>query len=87
MYLGCIGDDFTGSSDLGNTLAKAGMRVVQYVGVPDRPADTSVQAGIVALKSRSVPAADAVAQSLAALDWLLAQGCQQILFKYCSTFD
>ena len=87
MYLGCIGDDFTGSSDLGNTLAKAGMRVVQYVGVPDGPADTSVQAGIVALKSRSVPAADAVAQSLAALDWLLAQGCQQILFKYCSTFD
>ena len=55
--------------------------------VPDGPADTSVQAGIVALKSRSVPAADAVAQSLAALDWLLAQGCQQILFKYCSTFD
>ena len=87
MYLGCIGDDFTGSSDLGNTLAKAGMRVVQYSGVPDCPADASVQAGIVALKSRSVPVADAVAQSLAALDWLRAQGCQQILFKYCSTFD
>ena len=87
MYLGCIGDDFTGSSDLGNTLAKAGMKVVQYVGVPDGPADSSVQAGIVALKSRSVPAAEAVAQSLTALDWLLAQGCQQILFKYCSTFD
>jgi len=87
MYLGCIGDDFTGSSDLGNTLAKAGMRVVQYSGVPDRPADPSVQAGIVALKSRSIPVQDAVAQSLAALDWLRAQGCQQILFKYCSTFD
>lgn len=68
MYLGCIGDDFTGSSDLGNTLAKAGMRVVQYSGVPDRPADPSVQAGIVALKSRSIPVQDAVAQSLAALD-------------------
>ena len=87
MYLGCIGDDFTGSSDLGNTLAKAGMRVVQYSGVPDRPAEPSVQAGIVALKSRSIPVQDAVAQSLAALDWLRAQGCQQILFKYCSTFD
>ncbi len=35
MYLGCIGDDFTGSSDLGNTLAKAGMRVVLYSGVPE----------------------------------------------------
>lgn len=87
MLLGCIGDDFTGSSDLGNTLAKAGMRVTQYVGVPDTPADPSVEAGIVALKSRSIPVADAVAQSLAALDWLRAQGCQQFLFKYCSTFD
>ncbi|MEO0746635.1 MAG: four-carbon acid sugar kinase family protein, partial [Pseudomonadota bacterium] len=26
MLLGCIGDDFTGSSDLANTLAKQGMR-------------------------------------------------------------
>jgi 3-dehydrotetronate 4-kinase len=87
MLLGCIGDDFTGSSDLANTLAKAGMQTVQYVGVPDRPAHAGVEAGVVALKSRSIPVADAVAQSLAALDWLRAQGCQQFLFKYCSTFD
>ena len=87
MLLGCIGDDFTGSSDLGNTLVRQGMRTVQYVGVPDRPADPGVEAGIVALKSRSVPVAQAVAQSLAALDWLRAQGCRQFLFKYCSTFD
>ena len=87
MLLGCIGDDFTGSSDLGNTLTKAGMRVTQYVGVPGQPAEREVEAGIVALKSRSVPAAEAVRQSLAALDWLRAQGCRQILFKYCSTFD
>lgn len=87
MLLGCIGDDFTGSSDLANTLARSGMRTVQYVGVPDRPASTGVEAGVVALKSRSIPARDAVAQSLAALDWLRAQGCEQFLFKYCSTFD
>jgi uncharacterized protein YgbK (DUF1537 family) len=87
MLLGCIGDDFTGSGDLGNTLARAGMRAVQYVGVPDRPAAPHVEAGIVALKSRSLPVAEAVAQSRAALDWLRAQGCTQILFKYCSTFD
>ena len=87
MYLGCIGDDFTGSSDLGNTLAKAGMRVVQYSGVPDGPAEAGVQAGIVALKSRSLPVEEAVQHSLDALAWLQAQGCQQILFKYCSTFD
>ena len=87
MRLGCIGDDFTGSSDLANTLAKGGMRVVQYTGIPDGPAAASVEAGVVALKTRSIPAPEAVRQSLAALDWLRAQGCEQILFKYCSTFD
>lgn len=87
MLLGCIGDDFTGSSDLGNTLVKAGMRAVQYCGIPAAAAEPGVEAGIVALKSRSLPREQAVALSLAALDWLLAQGCRQILFKYCSTFD
>ena len=87
MLLGCIGDDFTGSSDLGNTLTKAGMRVTQYVGVPDAPAASDVEAGIVALKSRSIPVEEAVRLSLDALEWLRAQGCTQFLFKYCSTFD
>ena len=87
MLLGCIGDDFTGSSDLANTLAKAGMRVVQYSGIPDRPAGTDVQAGVVSLKSRSIDPLEAVKQSLAALRWLQGQGCAQIFFKYCSTFD
>ncbi|MEP0941738.1 MAG: 3-oxo-tetronate kinase [Rhizobiaceae bacterium] len=87
MFLGCIGDDFTGSSDLANTLAKQGMRTVQYTGIPDAPADTFVEAGVVALKSRSIPIDEAVRLSLAALEWLKAQGCQQFLFKYCSTFD
>ncbi|MEM9341918.1 MAG: 3-oxo-tetronate kinase [Pseudomonadota bacterium] len=87
MLLGCIGDDFTGSSDLANTLAKGGMHTVQYTGVPQEPAAGDVQAGVVALKTRSIPAQDAVRQSLAALEWLRAQGCEQIFFKYCSTFD
>ncbi len=87
MLLGCIGDDFTGSSDLANTLAKQGMRATQYTGIPTFDADPTVEAGIVALKSRSVPVLDAVDQSLAALKWLQDQGCQQFLFKYCSTFD
>lgn len=92
MLLGCIADDFTGASDLANTLAKGygasgGMATTQFVGVPDAPADPACEAGVVALKSRTIPAAEAVAQSLAALDWLQAQGCRQILFKYCSTFD
>ena len=42
---------------------------------------------VVALKSRTIPAPDAVAQSLAALAWLQQAGAQQFYFKYCSTFD
>ncbi len=87
MLLGAIADDFTGGSDLGNTLAKEGMRVVQFVGVQNGPAPQDCEAGVVSLKSRTIPPEEAVRQSLAACDWLLAQGCRQILFKYCSTFD
>lgn len=92
MLLGVIADDFTGASDIANTIAKGvapegGLRTVQYLGVPKTDAAPDVEAGVIALKSRSIPAAEAVAQSLAALDWLEAQGCRQIIFKYCSTFD
>jgi 3-dehydrotetronate 4-kinase len=87
MLLGCIGDDATGSSDLANTLAKGGMRVVQYNGIPSKLAGAEVEAGVVALKTRTIPPAQAVEQSLVALDWLKAQGCRQFMFKYCSTFD
>lgn len=87
MLLGCIADDFTGASDLANTLAAGGMATMQFVGVPDRPAPAACEAGVVALKVRSVAPAEAVAASAAALDWLRRQGCRQFLFKYCSTFD
>jgi uncharacterized protein YgbK (DUF1537 family) len=87
MLLGCIGDDFTGSSDLANTLAKGGMTTVQYSGTPLQPAAANVEAGVIALKSRSIDPKDAIDQSIAALKWLRAQGCEQYFFKYCSTFD
>ena len=87
MLLGCIADDFTGASDLANTLAKGGMSTVQFVGIPKGAAQASCEAGVVALKTRSIPTRDAVAQSLAALSWLKEQGCRQFVFKYCSTFD
>lgn len=87
MLLGAIADDFTGASDLANTLAKEGMSTLQFVGVPTSADKVDCEAGVVSLKTRSIPADQAVAQSLAALDWLLGQGCRQILFKYCSTFD
>ena len=87
IFLGCIADDFTGATDLANNLVRAGMRVVQAMGVPSQPLDSDADAVVVALKSRTVPVADAVQESLAALRWLQAQGAQQIYFKYCSTFD
>ena len=86
VLLGCIADDFTGATDLANNLVRAGMRVVQTIGVPTAPV-TGADAVVVALKSRTAPVADAVAQSLAAARWLRAQGAPQIYFKVCSTFD
>ena len=87
ILLGCIADDFTGATDLANNLVRAGMRVVQTIGVPASPLGADVDAVVVALKSRTIAPADAIAQSLEALRWLQAQGAQQVYFKYCSTFD
>ncbi|MGB7194805.1 MAG: 3-oxo-tetronate kinase [Collimonas pratensis] len=84
--LGCIADDFTGATDLANMLVREGMRTVQTIGVP-ATAPQDVDAIVVALKSRTASAAEAVADSLAALSWLQQQGCRQFFFKYCSTFD
>lgn len=86
MKIGVIADDFTGASDIALMLAEGGMTVLQYSGVPDAAA-AQVEAGVIALKSRTAPVGEAVALSLAACDWLLAQGCTQIVFKICSTFD
>jgi len=86
--LGCVADDFTGATDLANMLVRGGMRTVQLIGVP-RPvaAVPDVDAVVVALKSRTSPVADAVGESVAALEWLRAAGCRRFFFKYCSTFD
>lgn len=86
--LGVIADDFTGATDIAGMLVKGGMRTIQTIGVPAKgtiPDD--VDAVVVALKTRSIPAADAVAQSLDALKALQAAGCIRFFFKYCSTFD
>ena len=91
LTLGCIADDFTGATDLANNLVRSGMRVVQTIGLPTTPLSADVDAVVVALKSRTVPKGEAIAQSLEALKWLQAQGAEgrmpQIYFKYCSTFD
>jgi uncharacterized protein YgbK (DUF1537 family) len=88
VLLGCIADDFTGATDLASMLVRHGMATVQLIGAPEGGIDPGdIQAVVVALKSRTTPAEDAIAQSLAALAWLRARGARQILFKYCSTFD
>ena len=86
--LGAIADDMTGATDLANTLVKCGVRTVQLVGVPAPDVMiTDADAIVIALKSRTVPVADAVAWSRASLAWLLKAGVRQTFFKYCSTFD
>jgi 3-dehydrotetronate 4-kinase len=85
--LGCIADDFTGATDLANMLVRGGMRTIQTIGVPDASTHIDADAVVVALKSRTIAAADAIEQSLAAYQWLREQGCTQFYFKYCSTFD
>ena len=87
LLLGCIADDFTGATDLANNLVRAGMRVVQTIGVPDAPLPADCNAVVIALKSRTIAPQEAVAQSLEALRWLQSQQVKQVYFKYCSTFD
>ena len=88
MLLGAIADDLTGATDLALMLSRNGMKTLQYVGVPAPDADFGdAEAVVVALKIRTVPVAEAVASSVAAAQALLSSGAEQLLFKYCSTFD
>lgn len=88
MILGAIADDLTGASDLALMLSRQGMRTVQLIGLPDPGYDFGdAEAVVVALKSRTIAASDAVSQSLAAAHALMGAGAEQLFFKYCSTFD
>lgn len=88
MRIGCIADDLTGATDLGVTLTREGLSVVQVNGVPGAALDLpKADCLVVALKSRTNAPQQAVAWSLGALQWLRARGAQRIFFKYCSTFD
>jgi 3-dehydrotetronate 4-kinase len=88
LALGCIADDYTGASDLANTLTRCGLRTVQTIGVPaDDLALPEVDAVVVSLKSRSIEAGVAVTRSREAEKWLRGRGAAHVLFKICSTFD
>lgn len=88
VLLGCIADDFTGATDLAGLLARSGVRVSLRIGVPaSEPGDDAAPLEVIALKSRTAPVAEAVAESRAALRWLRQAGATRFFFKYCSTFD
>ncbi|MFF5991176.1 3-oxo-tetronate kinase [Prauserella flavalba] len=91
---GCIADDVTGATDLATNLVSRGLRTKVVLGTPGeaaiRKARTEfadVDAIVVALKTRTAPVAQAVAESLAALRLLRAAGAARSYVKYCSTFD
>ena len=85
--LGCIADDFTGATDLAGLLARSGVRVSLHMGVPSEPPSDTAAFEVIALKSRTAPVAEAVAETRAALAWLQAAGATRFFWKYCSTFD
>lgn len=85
--LGCIADDFTGATDLAGLLARSGVKVSLRIGVPTEPPKETAAFEVIALKSRTAPTSQAVAETRAALKWLKAAGAQRFFWKYCSTFD
>lgn len=88
MLIGAVADDITGATDLCLMLSREGMRTIQVIGVPGDDIEFSgADAVVVALKSRTIPATEAVEMSLASARVLLAAGAEQLIFKYCSTFN
>ncbi|MBN1868328.1 four-carbon acid sugar kinase family protein [Candidatus Sumerlaeota bacterium] len=88
LCLGCIADDLTGATDLANELQRQGLRTILFFGPPEAPEEASgVEAAVIALKSRTEPADQAVMGSLKAIESLRAIPCRRFYFKYCSTFD
>ena len=63
LLLGCIGDDFTGSSDAASFLAEAGLKTILVNGEIGSLAKLDAEAIVVALKTRSAPPKEAVKES------------------------
>jgi uncharacterized protein YgbK (DUF1537 family) len=88
MLIGAVADDITGATDLSLMLSREGMCTIQVIGVPGTDIDLSgADAVVIALKSRTIPASEAVEMAIVSAKALMSAGAEQILFKYCSTFD
>ncbi len=89
LFLGVVADDFTGASDAASFLVQAGVRTVMFSGVPEvlPELEEDTAAVVVAMKTRTIPAEEAVKEMLDAFRWLKEIGAKQLYFKYCATFD
>ena len=89
LFLGVVADDFTGASDAASFLVQAGVRTVMFSGVPEvlPELEEDTAAVVVAMKTRTIPAEEAVDEMLSAFRWLKEIGAKQLYFKYCATFD
>lgn len=88
LLMGCIADDYTGATDVVSELQRHGLQTVLHFGIPeDRSTTPPCDAVVLALKTRSAPAAVAIEVSLRAKEWIESSGAKHTYFKYCSTFD
>lgn len=85
--IGVIADDVTGATDVAAALSREGLRTALALSAELDAEAADADAVVIGLKTRSVDAADAVAESLAALSALRAIGADRFYLKYCSTFD
>lgn len=90
MRLGAVADDVTGACDLAGRVVEAGLPASVLFGTAGDerlfPSDGDGCA-VVALKIRTVPAAEAATQAATAARRLLAADASLLYQKYCSTFD
>ena len=87
IALGCIADDLSGATDLASLLARSGASVSLRIGIPAEPETSPYTFEVIALKIRTSPVIEAVAQARIALKWLRDAGADRFYWKYCSTFD
>ncbi len=88
ILIGCVGDDFTGSSDAASFIANEGIPTLLFNGTPAKDlTGYGETACVIALKTRTEQTQKAVADTLEAFEWLTKNGAEQLFIKYCSTFD
>ncbi len=87
LRLAYYGDDFSGSSDVLEVLAQAGVPTRLYLDPPSAEDVVGLGAVGVAGVSRSLPAAEMEAVLRPTFEKLKALGPQMVHYKMCSTFD